>query len=52
MMDPKEWYTTLMIDEIQLTFSLFYDAFRGAILGTSNSLTDDTLPDDFLPRMV
>ncbi|KAG0427556.1 hypothetical protein HPB47_025390 [Ixodes persulcatus] len=45
MMNPKERYATLMIDEMQLTPSLVYDASSGTVLGRPTlALADGTVP--------
>ncbi|KAM7306314.1 hypothetical protein ISCGN_010045 [Ixodes scapularis] len=45
VMNPKEWYATLMIDEMQLTTSLVYDASSGTVLGRPTlALADGTVP--------
>ncbi|KAH8028961.1 hypothetical protein HPB51_021108 [Rhipicephalus microplus] len=48
-MDPKELHATLMIDEIQLTPGLAYDASSGTIFGAPTvPLANGTLPDGCL----
>lgn len=48
-MDPKERHATLMIDEIQLTPGLAYDASSGTVFGAPTvPLADGTLPDGCL----